>query len=72
MAEAMREFTPELEGINARPVAWLDGTRCRIQSKWANPQAQQEDCSREKKVPLQKILPTFDPTGKGDECPGLA
>jgi hypothetical protein len=64
MAEAMRELAPELEGINARPVAWLDGTRCRVQNKWANPQAQQEDCSREKKVPLQKILPMFDPTGK--------
>ena len=45
-------------------MAWLDGVRYRIQNKWANPQAQHEDYSREKKMPLQNILPIFDPTGK--------
>jgi hypothetical protein len=64
MAEATRKFTPELEVVDAHPVAWLDGTRHGIQNKWANPQAQQEDHSGGKKMPLQKILPMFDPTGK--------
>jgi hypothetical protein len=64
MAARMLEFTPELEIIGAHPVAWLDGVRYRIQNKWANPQAQQEDYSGEKKMPLRKILPIFDPTGK--------
>jgi hypothetical protein len=35
MAAAMRKFTPELEEIDAHPVAWLDGIRYRIQNKWA-------------------------------------
>ena len=65
MNDLFHLYVPELRNeFHLRPVAWLDGVRFEIVSKWSNPAAKKNDESGEKKLTLRKMQLLFDPRGK--------